>query len=254
MKAKHLIPLALSVLLAACTSGGNNQQQTSQTADTAKQAAAPEQTQTTAPEQTQQDAAPEPKKEEPKEDVAQNVLKLIDKKLLQLDQNEFSLTTAEYNQATTEKREFDEYTSPYFLSLMHQKECFFIANVKCYKMDEGDKYFVFFFTEAGCDGGATVLSRCYTYADNNLTPVENPITIPAFDEYVKGVNTAQYQELKWVKRDYPKPNKDLKGIDIRFDTDGNIELRPASTEISEELWDDIKPVKYKFDGKTLVKV
>ncbi len=254
MKAKHLIPLALSALLAACTSGGNNQQQTSQTADSAKQAAAPEQTQTTAPEQTQQDAAPEPKKEEPKVDVAQNVLKLIDKKLLQLDQNEFSLTTAEYNQATTEKREFDEYTSPYFLSLMHQKECFFIANVKCYKMDEGDKYFVFFFTEAGCDGGATVLARCYTYADNNLTPVENPITIPAFDEYFQGVNTAQFQEIKHIKNDYPKPNKDLQGIDIRFDDNGNIELRPASSDMSEELWEALKPVKYKFDGKTLVKM
>ena len=122
MKAKHLIPLALCALLAACTSGGNNQQSPAQTADTAKQAAAPE--------KPQQTTTPEPKKDAPQVDIAQNVLKLIDKKLLELDKNEFSITTAEYNQATTEKREFDEYTSPYFLSLMHQKECFFIANVK----------------------------------------------------------------------------------------------------------------------------
>jgi hypothetical protein len=122
-------------------------------------------------------------------------------------------------------------------------------------MDEGDKYFVFFQTDAGCDGGATVLSRCYTYADNQLTPADNPITIPAFDDYFQGVNTAQFKdELKWIKQDYPKPNKDLKGIDIRFDDNGNIELRPASTEMSEELWEALKPVKYKFDGKTLVKM
>ena len=253
MKAKHLIPLVLSVLLAACTSGGNNQQQTSQTSDTAKQAAAPEQTQTA--DTAKQAAAPEPQKEEPKEDVAQNVLKLIDKKLLQLDKNEFSITTADYNQAINEKRKFDEYTSPLFIYLMHQSDCFYIANVKCYKMDEGEKYFVFFQTDAGCDGGATVLSRCYTYADNQLTPADNPITIPAFDDYFQGVNTAQFKdELKWIKQDYPKPNKDLQGIDIRFDDNGNIELRPASSDMSEELWEAMKPVKYKFDGKTLVKM
>ena len=253
MKAKHLIPLVLSVLLAACTSGGNNQQQTSQTSDTAKQAAAPEQTQTA--DTAKQAAAPEPQKEEPKEDVAQNVLKLIDKKLLQLDKNEFSITTADYNQAINEKRKFDEYTSPLFIYLMHQSDCFYIANVKCYKMDEGDKYFVFFQTDAGCDGGATVLSRCFVYDGAKLEPIDNPITIPAFDDYFQGVNTAQFKdELKWIKQDYPKPNKDLKGIDIRFDDNGNIELRPASSDMSEELWEAMKPVKYKFDGKTLVKM
>ena len=247
MKAKHLIPLALCALLAACTSGGNNQQPTAQTTDTAKQAAAPE--------KPQQTTTPEPKKDAPQVDIAQNVLKLIDKKLLELDKNEFSITTADYNQAINEKRKFDEYTSPLFIYLMHQSDCFYIANVKCYKMDEGDKYFVFFQTDAGCDGGATVLTRCFTYADNQLTPADNPITIPAFDDYFKGINTAQFKdELKWIKQDYPKPNKDLKGIDIRFDDNGNIELRPASSDMSEELWEAMKPVKYKFDGKTLVKM
>lgn len=247
MKAKHLIPLALCALLAACTSGGNNQQSPAQTADTAKQAAAPE--------KPQQTTTPEPKKDAPQVDIAQNVLKLIDKKLLELDKNEFSITTADYNQAINEKRIFDEYTSPLFIYLMHQSDCFYIANVKCYKMDEGDKYFVFFQTDAGCDGGATVLTRCFTYADNQLTPADNPITIPAFDDYFQGVNTAQFKdELKWIKQDYPKPNKDLKGIDIRFDDNGNIELRPASSDMSEELWEAMKPVKYKFDGKTLVKM
>ncbi|MBR2105534.1 MAG: hypothetical protein IJ933_09685 [Bacteroidales bacterium] len=81
MKAKHLIPLALCALLAACTSGGNNQQPTAQTADTAKQAAAPE--------KPQQTTTPEPKKDAPQVDIAQNVLKLIDKKLLELDKTSF---------------------------------------------------------------------------------------------------------------------------------------------------------------------
>lgn len=246
MKAKHLIPLALCALLAACTSGGNNQQPTAQTADTAKQAAAPE--------KPQQTTTPEPKKDAPQVDIAQNVLKLIDKKLLELDKNEFSITTADYNQAINEKRTFDEYTSPLFIYLMHQSDCFYIVNVKCYKMDEGDKYFVFFQTDAGCDGGATVLSRCFVYDGAKLDPTENPIQLPAFDEYFQGVNTAQFQEIKHIKNDYPKPNKDLQGIDIRFDDNGNIELRPASTEMSEELWEAMKPVKYKFDGKTLVKM
>ena len=251
MNTKNLIPLALCALLAACTSSGTQNQQS--TADTARQAVATEQpaADTTKPQQP----AAEPKQDAPKVDIAQNVLKLIDKKLLELDKNEFSITTADYNKAINEKRTFDEYTSPLFIYLMHQSDCFYIANVKCYKMDEGDKYFVFFQTDAGCDGGATVLTRCFTYADNQLTPTDNPITIPAFDEYFKGVNTAQFKdELKWTKQDYPKPNKDLHGIDIRFDDNGNIELRPASTEMSEELWEAMKPVKYHFDGKTLVKM
>lgn len=254
MNTKQIIALALCATLAACTSGGS-QQQTAQTqpatetakpaADTAKQATITEQPQQTEPEQ---------KKDEPQVDVAQNVLKLIDKKLLELNKNEFSITTAEYNQATTQQRTFDEDTSPLEIGIMHQSDCYYRASVRCYKMDEGDSYFVFFMTDAGCDGGATNLTRCYNYSNDQLTQIENPIKFPAFDEYFQGVNTTPFKEdLKWIKQDYPKPNKDLKSLDINYDNDGIIEIRPASTEISEELWAAIKPVKYKFDGKTLVK-
>ncbi|MBO7566296.1 MAG: hypothetical protein J6T60_04280, partial [Bacteroidales bacterium] len=116
MNTKNLIPLALCALLAACTSGGTQNQQSA--ADTARQAVAAEQpaADTTKPQQP----AAEPKHDAPQVDIAQNVLILIDKKLLELDKNEFSITTADYNKAINEKRTFDEYTSPLFIYLMHQ--------------------------------------------------------------------------------------------------------------------------------------
>lgn len=237
MKKHFIFPALCALMLSACGGNSNNTQQP----------ASDKPAEVAVPENKPADKAPEPVKVV---DVAQNVLKLLDKKLVQFG-GEFGITDAEFSEAVNRKREFDEYITPLKIVVTHQSDCYSSVSVMCFEMTSST-YFALVVADEGCDAGASRYAKCFVYnqESNTLAETENPIKVPSFDEYVsKG--TVVEGELKDVKVSY-HPTADLGGLDIRSNEGDEIEIRPAGS-YSNETWDEIVPVIYDFDGKTLVK-
>ena len=249
MKKNFLIPAICAMMLCAC--GGNQQNNNAKTTDpqTVNTQTANKQT-TEVSEGCPDDVIPEP---EVVVDVAQNVLKLLDKKLVQFG-GEYGITDAEFNAAINEKRDFSENDSPMCISVSHQSECYSSVNVNCFGMVY-PKNFVFVNADEGCDAGASRYAKCFIYDEeaNTLTETENPIKFPDFSEFTKGADLVGLaSSINELKRNH-KSNKELGGLDFRFNDSRDLEIRPGGT-YSNEVWDALKPVVYKFNGTTLQKV
>ena len=187
-------------------------------------------------------------------DVAQDVLKLIDRSLISERIND-----SIYREATETKRVFDEYTSPYKISAMNGEGGIYnIVYVDCYPMlnDEGS-YYVLFYTEAGVDGAVLDKMKTYTYKDGALTEVECPIKAPNFDEFFEGVEIPAdlKKEVNYMKKEYASKKNTLHGLDLRHgeQDDCVLELRPSYIE-DDRLWEMATPVRYEFNGTTFVKM
>ena len=188
------------------------------------------------------------------EDVAQNVLSLIDRKFVPE-----RITDAELAAAIEEKRQFDEYTSPLHLNITKGDGGIYnIAYVDCYPMlNEDGSYYVLYHTEAGVDGAVLENLMAYKYQNGMLLDLPCPIKAPKFEEFFNGVEipaglTADYNQMK---KDFARNKNSLRGLDIRHgEQDDNVlEFRPSYIA-SDELWELAQPVRYEFNGTTFVKM
>ena len=139
------------------------------------------------------------------------------------------------------------------IEIMHQEECYNSLSINCFSKSN-NRYLVLLITEGGCDGGASLLVKTFLFEDCTLTETENPIAYPDFNEYLSGTKVPQelQNDIDYLKSEY-KSNKDLSGLDFRFDKERNLEIRPGGI-YDEETWNIIKPVRYGFDGETLRKL
>ena len=188
------------------------------------------------------------------EDVAQNVLSLIDRKHIPE-----RISGKELEEALAEKRVFDEYTSPLHLSITKGDGGIYnIAYVDCYPMlNEEGTYYVVYYTEAGVDGAVLENIMTYKYRNGMLLDEPCPFTAPKFNEFFEGVEIPSDMKAEYnqMKRDYERDKNPLQGLDLRHGAqdDNIIELRPSYIA-SDALWELAKPVCYEFNGTTFVKM
>lgn len=185
------------------------------------------------------------------EDVAQNVLKLVDRKFLR-----DAITEEELSEAMNTPRTFDEYTSPLHIDITHSYDgCYDIAYIECYPRDD-KSYYALVYTEAGVDGAVLQDINTFIYKDGILVEEDNPFQIPTFEEFFGSVDVpADLQaDLKRLKIEM-KGQKDFRGLDMRRSSEDKnvLQFRPSYI-FSDALWELAKPVEYKFNGQTFVKL
>ncbi len=186
------------------------------------------------------------------EDIAQNVLKLIDRSLIPSQ-----ITEQELDEAMNTVRTFDEYTTPMSLNITHANDGVYnIAYINCYPMMDNKSYYVLMHTEAGVDGTVLEDIKTYIYRDGILMEEDVPFKIPTFNEFFSGVEIpAELQsDLNTFKKVMAK-QKNFSGFDLRFGEQDHavLQFRPSYI-FSDEIYELAKPIEYQFNGNTFVRM
>lgn len=186
------------------------------------------------------------------EDIAQNVLKLIERSLIPSQ-----ITEQELNEAMNTARTFDEYTTPMRLDIVHSDDGEYnIAYINCYPMADNKSYYVLMRTEAGVDGAVLEDIKTYIYRDGILIEEDVPFKIPTFNEFFSGIEIPEIlqPDLNMFKKMMAK-QKNFSGFDLRVSEqdDAVLQFRPSYI-FSDELYELAKPVEYQFNGNTFVRM
>ena len=189
----------------------------------------------------------------PQKDIAKEVLKLIDRNLIPSD-----FTDDELAQILNKQREFDEYTLPERIEVVHYSDndsgCSQSISINTFTMNNGLNY-VLYISNSGCDGSSSELVKTFNYDQKQLIEVPTPFAVPKFAEFEQGANIPpQLQDrLKWLRSEY-QDKTELDGYDIRFNSNDSqlLEIRPSYIA-DYELVEFLTPVTYRFNGGTFVK-
>lgn len=206
----------------------------------------------------------------PTEDIAWQVLKLLDKQVMPQ-----SCMGENLNQALQKPRELDNPLESLSIDCSDDTNTINM-NIYPLAMNNGH-YFVLYVSNAGVNVTASDVVKTYQYDKKQLTEVPLPFEIPQFAEFADNapipaaleqdlhnnlsafggasaeeVRKIYLEEVKQVRQDYQNKN-DLSGYTIRFDEQDNQVL------YFHPLWlggyPDFAPyisVRYRFNGETFI--